>query len=82
MSDFRPVVNQSFGVVPQNYDYTWFSLFVAQLARKISLLAGPTTIQPQILLQAPDGKVWKVTVDNSGVLQREIVERGSTRPPI
>lgn len=78
----RPVTAQSFGSVPGSYDSAWYSLFVAQLTRRLSLLAGPNTVQPQILLQSPNGKVWKVEVNNSGTLTSTEVTRGSIVPPL
>lgn len=78
----RPISIQSFGAVPVKYDGAWYSLFVAQLSRRLSLLAGPYTIQPQVLLQSENGKAWKITVDNFGVLGSEEVQRGDVLPPV
>lgn len=58
----------SFGAVPARYDGAWFSAFTAQLSRRLGLLSGPYTVQPQLLLQSPDGTVYQVTVANGGAL--------------
>lgn len=77
----KPVPTQTFGTVPVKYDPAWYSTFVAQLTRRLGLLAGPSIVQPQILLQSANGKVWKVTVGNTGTLATEEVVRGTTLPP-
>ena len=64
----KPSPLPSFGAVPVRYDGAWFSAFTAQLSRRLGLLAGPYTVQPQLLLQAPDGTVYQVTVSNTGTL--------------
>jgi hypothetical protein len=82
-TNIKPVAIQSFGAVPVKYDGAWYSLFVAQVARRLNLLSGPYTVQPQLLLQSPDGKAWKITISNSGVLNTpEEVQRGDVLPPI
>lgn len=78
----KPIPLPSFGIVPKEYDSAWYSAFVAQLSRRISLLAGPYTIQPQLLLQAPNGSVFKVVVDNSGNLTAQAVARGDIPAPL
>jgi hypothetical protein len=77
-----PSPQPSFGTVPRQYDATYFSSFMSLLSRRLSLLAGPNIVQQQMLLQAPDGKVWQVTVNNSGVLTTTIATRGDVPPPI
>lgn len=82
MTVSKPLPQPSFGIVPRQYDATYYSAFMSLLSRRLSLLAGPNTVQQQILLQAPDGKVWEVTVNNSGVLTTAIATRGTVQPPI
>jgi hypothetical protein len=77
-----PLPQPSFGTVPRQYDPGYFSSFMSLLSRRLSLLAGPNIVQQQLLLQAPDGKVWQVTVNNSGVLTTAIATRGDVPPPI
>lgn len=71
----------SFGSVPPKYDAGWFSAFTAQISRRLGLLAGPYTVQPQLLLQAPNGKVYQVTVDDSGMLSTSVANT-DTPPPL
>ncbi len=78
----KPTPLPSFGVVPRAYDPGYFTAFMSQLARKLSTLAGPNIVQQQILLQAPDGKVWEVTISNAGVLTPAVATRGTVQPPI
>lgn len=79
---FQPTPQPSFGVVPRAYDPGYFTAFMAQLARRLSNLSGPNTVQQQILLQAPNGTVYEVTVNNSGVLTTTAATRGTIQPPI
>lgn len=78
----KPTPFPSFGAAPTKYDPVWMTSFLSQLARRVGLLAGPNTIQPQILLQAPNGTVYEVTVSNSGVLTTTAATRGTIQPPI
>lgn len=71
----------SFGSPPQQYTQQWASALLAQLSRRIGLLAGPYTIQPQLLLQSPDGTVWQITVDNAGVISAAVAPHG-IQPPL
>jgi hypothetical protein len=78
----KPTAFPSFGAAPTKYDQMWMTAFLSQLARRIGLLAGPNIIQPQILLQAPNGTVYEVTVDNSGTLTTTVATRGVVQPPM
>lgn len=78
----RPVSPVAFSPAPASYSQQWQSAFNAQLQRKISLLAGPYTIQPQLYLQSPDGTVWKVAVDNLGQLSTTLATRDQIKPPL
>jgi hypothetical protein len=71
----------SFGPAPAQYSQSWMSALTASLSRRLGLLAGPYTIQPQLLLQSPDGTVWQVTVDNAGVISAAVATHG-TIPPV
>ena len=73
---------QNFGIPPQQYDAQWYSSFFAQLTRRLGLLSGPYTIQPQLLLQSPNGTVYQVTVSDTGVLTAAVATRGNVQPPI
>jgi hypothetical protein len=82
MTVSQPLPQPSFGIVPRQYDATYYSAFMSLLSRRLSLLAGPNTVQQQILLQAPNGTVYEVTVNNSGVLTTAVATRGTIQPPI
>jgi hypothetical protein len=82
MTVSKPLPQPSFGTVPRQYDATYYSAFMSLLSRRLSLLAGPNTVQQQILLQAPNGTVYEVTVNNSGVLTTAVATRGTIQPPI
>lgn len=72
----------SFGAAPQQYSQSWASALTAQLSRRLGLLAGPYTVQPQLLLQSPDGTVWQITVDNAGVVTAAPASHGTIIPPV
>ncbi len=78
----KPTPLPSFGVVPRAYDPGYFTAFMSQLARKLSTLAGPNIVQQQILLQAPNGTVYEVTISNAGALTTTVATRGTVQPPI
>lgn len=78
----KPTPLPSFGVVPKAYDAGYFTAFMSQLARKLSTLAGPNIVQQQILLQAPNGTVYQITIDNAGTLTPTVATRGTVQPPI
>lgn len=78
----RPSAAPSFGAPPERYDRGWMSAFTAQLTRRFGLLAGPYTIQPQLLLQSPDGTVWQITVSNAGAITAAVATHGATVPPV
>ena len=71
----------SLGSPPQQYTQQWASSLLAQLQRRLGLLAGPYTIQPQLLLQSPDGTVWQITVSNAGAITATVATHG-IQPPV
>lgn len=71
-----------FGPAPIRYDGAWMSTFVARLTRYLGGLSSPSIAQQQVLLQAPDGTTYAVTVDNAGNLSTAVVTRGGTPPPV
>lgn len=83
-----PLVDQrSFGSPPEQYSQQWFLSFTSQLMRRLSLLSGPYEAQQSFLMQSPDNRVWRITIDNSGVIQRTLVDVSvdttrKERPPI
>lgn len=71
----------SFGAPPQQYSQQWAAALLAQLSRRLGNLAGPYTIQPQLLLQSPDGTVWQITVSNAGAISAAVATHG-IQPPV
>ena len=78
----KPSPLPAFGAPPVKYDVGWYSAFIAQLTRKLGLLAGPNTIQPQLLLQSPNGTVYQITVSDTGTISAAVATRGTIHPPI
>lgn len=78
----QPSAAPTFSPPPQQYSQSWQSTFLASLQRRLGLFAGPYTIQPQLLLQSPDGTVWQVTVSNAGVISATVAPHGATIPPL
>lgn len=78
----KPLPLQAFGIPPQQYDAQWYSSFFAQLTRRLGLLGGPYTIQPQLLLQSPNGTVYQITVSDTGTLTTAVATRSNVQPPI
>lgn len=72
----------TFSPAPTQYNQQWQSSFLAALQRKLGLLAGPYTIQPQLLLQSPDGTVWQISVSNAGVISATQAVHGTIIPPL
>lgn len=71
----------NFGAAPQQYSQHWASSLTAHLSRRLGQLAGPYTVQPQLLLQSPDGTVWQITVSNAGVVSAAVATHG-VQPPV
>jgi hypothetical protein len=78
----RPLPTPNFGGAPENYDRQWMSSFLSLLTRKLGLAAGPNTIQQQILLQAPNGITYAVSVSNTGTLQTAVASRATGQAPV
>ena len=62
---------------PQNYDPGAFATIFDTIKR--SLIFGVSTQEAveSVLLQSPNGTVYKVTVDNAGTLTTTVVPLGS-----
>lgn len=71
----------TFGSAPQQYSQQWAASLLANISRHLGLLSGPYTIQPQLLLQSPDGTVWTITVSNAGAISATVATHG-IQPPI
>lgn len=66
---------------PANYDPGFFNRAFSAIQQVLSF--GVTRIEAVdgILLQAPDGSVWKVTVSNTGTLTTTSVPLGQAGAP-
>ena len=61
---------------PGGYDREYFRFAFSLLERVLGQSIGRLEAVDGVLLQAPDGGVWKVTVDNSGNLVTTSVALG------
>ena len=66
---------------PAGYDREYFRFSFSLLERVLSQSIGRLEAVDGVLLQAPDGGVWKVTVDNSGNLVTTSVALGQQGAP-
>jgi hypothetical protein len=78
----QPTPPPSLGSAPAQYSQVWASALLAQLARRLGLLAGPYTVQPQLLLQSPNGTVWQVSVSDTGTITATQATHGTNPPPL
>lgn len=53
---------------PSNYSQVSFAQIIEALKRSFLSTVSKDEAAPRILLQAPNGKVYQVTVSNTGVL--------------
>lgn len=74
-------MNVTFPPVPTSYDNGYFNRAFATFTQAINQSIRKIEATDSLLLQAPDGSVWKVTVDNSGNLTTESVALGQTGAP-
>jgi hypothetical protein len=66
---------------PGGYDREYFRFAFSLLERVLGQSIGRLEAVEGVLLQAPDGGVWKVTVDNSGNLVTTSVALGQQGAP-
>jgi len=66
---------------PGEYDREYFRFSFSLLERILGQSVGRLEAVNGILLQAPDGGVWQVTVDNSGNLVTTSVALGQQGAP-
>ena len=66
---------------PAGYDREYFRFSFSLLERVLGQSVGRLEAVNGILLQAPDGGVWQVTVDNSGNLVTTSVALGQQGAP-
>jgi len=66
---------------PAGYDREYFRFSFSLLERVLSQSIGRLEAVDGVLLQAPNGSVWKVTVSNTGTLTTTSVPLGQTGAP-
>ena len=66
---------------PDKYDPAYLSRALAALDQALSQTVTKIEAVQSVLLQAPDGSVYKVTVDNSGNLVTTAVPLGQSGSP-
>ena len=57
---------------PRQYDPGVFNQLIDALRRAFQPAVSQSEASPRLLLQAPNGTIYEVTVNNSGVLQTAI----------
>ena len=78
----KPLPTPNFGAAPEKYDRQWMSSFLSLITRKLALSAGPATVQTQVLLQAPNGTTYAVSVSNTGTITTTVVNRATSQAPV
>ena len=63
---------------PRQYEPGAFNQIIDRLRRAFQPAVSQSEATPRLLLQAPNGTIYEVTVNNSGVLQTAIND-GKTR---
>lgn len=71
----------TFPPVPASYDSGYFNRAFATFSQAVNQSVKKIEAVDSVLLQAPDGGVWKITVDNSGNLTTAAVPLGQTGSP-
>lgn len=66
---------------PASYDSGYFTRALSALDQIVGQTVNKIEAVDSVLLQAPDGSVYKVTVDNSGNLVTTAVALGQTGAP-
>lgn len=66
---------------PERYDPGYFSRALATITRLVGATINPQEAVSSLLLQSPNGNVYKVSVDNSGNLVTEQVPFGQQGSP-
>ena len=66
---------------PPNYEAGFFNRAFSAIEQMFNFTVTRIEAVDNVLLQAPDGGVWKVTVDNSGNLVTTSVPLGQSGAP-
>lgn len=76
-----PAPNQTLPTPPERYEPSYFARTLNSLNRMISAAVLKDTAVTSVLLQSPDGNVYKVEVDNAGNLSTTAVPLGQQGSP-
>ncbi len=80
MTNYTPPPSITLPTPPMQYNSSWAYSLLDALMRNFNRYSPLNTSQPYVLLLTPDGtKTYKISVNNSGVLQ-SVLEDGNTRP--
>jgi hypothetical protein len=63
---------------PPNYDPGYFTRALSEISRFLGEAVTRFEAAPSLLLQSPGGKVYKLTVDDAGVVTTEEVPLGQS----
>jgi hypothetical protein len=63
-----------FAPTPNTYSANWMTQTLDVLRRATLPVLTSNTAAPQLLLQSPDGAVWRITIGNDGTIQRTKVQ--------
>jgi hypothetical protein len=74
-------MNVTFPPVPATYDAGYFNRAFATFSQAANRSVTRFEAVDGILLQAPDGSVWRVTVSNTGTLTAAAVPLGQQGSP-
>jgi len=66
---------------PQNYEAPFFVRAFARIDQILEVCITRQAAVEGVLLQSPDGGVWRITVDNSGNLITTSIPLGQTGAP-
>jgi hypothetical protein len=62
------MINTQFPAAPERYTPAWANNLTQALRRYLSLAVSQEEETPRIVLRAPNGKLYDLTVDNAGAL--------------
>jgi len=66
---------------PEGYDREYFRFSFSLIERTLLRTVGTNEAVGSIMLQAPNGSVWKVAIDNAGALTTTSVPLGQNGAP-
>ena len=81
MTTSYPAPNLNFPTPPERYEPSYFARTLNGLNRILASAVLKDVAVSSVLLQSPDGSVYKVEVDNSGNLTTSAVALGQQGSP-